>query len=443
MEPDCTLMEASTARFRQYESHSARVGPGNGALSRHLSRQGFFVWGRGVLAGTVRIGVMFSTTGSYSAVGAAMAAGAHLAISEINKKHRSSIKLEPVFKDPAGRSSNYFEMAQDLLTVEGLSHVVGCYTSSSRKEVLPIFEKFDALLWYPSHYEGFESSENVIYTGAAPNQHVIPLARYLLRHFGARGWFVGSNYVWAWENNRILRETLTASGGEVLGERYFPVGEMDLGGLVRQIIQDGPDFIFTTLIGESGYEFICLLRHQADALGIDQATAMPVASCSLSEVELPHLGRAASGHLSSSVYFSTIQTDENARFSSLWNRSYGHLGQPCADAEATYVAVHLLAKAIEHAGETGFAAVRDAVRNLTFNAPQGPVTVDAGNLHCSMRPRIGRSTQDGTFELQSEARVPVAPDPYLVWTGFDEVKSGPSTPCLLYTSDAADDAMKV
>ncbi|MCE8009089.1 transporter substrate-binding domain-containing protein [Aestuariivita sp.] len=369
---------------------------------------------------TVKVGILFSLTGSYAAIGAAMRAGAELAIAELNTRPNSELRLDAVFADPQGNPAAYADVARGLLTDKGLTHVIGCYTSSSRKEVLPVFEKHDALLWYPSHYEGFESSENVIYTGAAPNQHVLPLAAYLLRTHGGRGWFVGSNYVWAWENNRILREAILAGGGTVLGERYFPVGDIDLEDVVRQIVRDRPDFIFTTLIGESCYQFCRLLRAEADRMGIDQAAEMPIASCSLSEAELPHLGAAADGHLSSSVYFSTIETAENARFSALWRQKYAHLGNPSADAEATYIAVRLLARAIERAGDTGFHAVREAVRGLQLDAPQGPVTVDADNLHCAMRPQIGRSRLDGTFDVVFAAQTAVAPDPYLVWSGAED-----------------------
>ena len=116
-------------------------------------------------------------------------------------------------------------------------HVVGCYTSSSRKEVLPYFEKYDGLLWYPSHYEGFESSEHVIYTGAAPNQHIVPLAESLLKNCGTRAYCIGSNYIWAWKNNKIMREAVFSAGGVVLAERYFPVGELDFDAVIEQIIE--------------------------------------------------------------------------------------------------------------------------------------------------------------------------------------------------------------
>jgi ABC-type branched-subunit amino acid transport system substrate-binding protein len=194
----------------------------------------------------IKIGILFSTSGSYAAVGMSMCAGAQLAISEINADPNSPVQLTPIVVDPGGVASTYVKAARTLLSEQSITHIFGCYTSSSRKEVLPLFEKHDGLLWYPSHYEGFETSDNVIYTGAAPNQHILPLARHLFAHHGNRGWFVGSNYVWAWENNRILREAITEVGGTVIGERYFPVGEIDLNALAQQIVHDRPDFIFNT-----------------------------------------------------------------------------------------------------------------------------------------------------------------------------------------------------
>ena len=109
-----------------------------------------------------------------------------------------------------------------MLAEQGLVHVVGCYTSSSRKEVLPLFEKHDGLLWYPSHYEGFESSDNVVYTGAAPNQHIVPLAEHLLRHYGTSAYCLGSNYIWAWENNKIMREAVLVGRRHGAGRALRP-----------------------------------------------------------------------------------------------------------------------------------------------------------------------------------------------------------------------------
>ena len=292
---------------------------------------------------------------------------------------------------------------------------LGCYTSSSRKEVLPLFEKHDALLWYPSHYEGFETSDNVVYTGAAPNQHIVPLANYLLAKCGHRGWFVGSNYIWAWENNRIMRDMLQARGGTVLGERYVAVGDTDLAGLVALVLASRPDFVFNTLIGESSYRFHRLLHAALDSAPDEERQELPVASCSLAEPELRRMGEAAAGHLSSSVYFSTLESEENRRFSAAWRARHPDLGHTCADAEAAYIAVHLLARAIRRAGGPDFQSVREAAMGLELRAPQGPVRVDPETRHCYLRPRIGRSRSDGTFDVVYECPTIVRPDPYLVW----------------------------
>jgi ABC-type branched-subunit amino acid transport system substrate-binding protein len=138
----------------------------------------------------LRLGYLFSSTGSYELVARSMLNGALLAAEEINASGLG-IRLEPSVLNPGGNLSQYSALAAKLLKHE-IRHVVGCYTSSSRKEVIPLFEKHDALLWYPSHYEGFESSTNVIYTGAAPNQHVLPLVEYLIQHHGHRAFCVGS-----------------------------------------------------------------------------------------------------------------------------------------------------------------------------------------------------------------------------------------------------------
>ncbi|WP_205518681.1 transporter substrate-binding protein [Pseudotabrizicola algicola] len=200
---------------------------------------------------SIPLGLMFSQEGPYAAVGENMSRGAHLAVGEITEDCAYDFSFELHCAEPGGRNEGYVASAQALLAHPSLWHVIGCYTSSSRKEVLPVFEKMDALLWYPSHYEGFETSENIVYTGAAPNQHVVPLTHYVLSEGGRRAFMVGSNYIWAWENNRVMREILARNGGQVLGERYLPIDEVNVGELVDLILRHCPDFVFSTLIGES------------------------------------------------------------------------------------------------------------------------------------------------------------------------------------------------
>lgn len=361
----------------------------------------------------IDIGVLFSTTGSYGTVAQSMLNGALLAVSEVNRSALGP-RLTPVIHNPGGDLAAYATYAETLLR-GGIRHVVGCYTSSARKEVIPLFEKHDGLLWYPSHYEGFESSNNVIYTGAAPNQHMLPLVEYLLQHHGRRAFCVGSNYIWAWENNRILRESVSARGGAVLAERYFAVGETDFSQVVAAIIAARPSFVFLTLIGTSAYAFFRAFRAACRAAGIDQAREIPVASCSLSEPELEAIGAdAVEGHLSSSVYFTSIASTENACFLQAYRTAFSDGPTASADAEASYNAVWLLARSIAAAASDDPQAVKARLVDQHCDAPQGRVWIDRETFHAFLTPRIGRSTAQGTFDLVGEAPKPVRPDPYLI-----------------------------
>lgn len=360
------------------------------------------------------IGVLFSVTGSYGTVGRSMLNGAKLAFGQINSDVKFGIRLDPVFSDPGSDLSAYARAVENLL-LQGIHHVVGCYTSSSRKEVIPVFEKRDALLWYPTHYEGFESSANVIYTGAAPNHHMLPLVDYLVRHIGRRVFCVGSNYIWAWESNRVLREELARHRGQVVGERYLPVGETDVDCIIQAIFEADPDIVFNSLIGESAYTFFREFRKACEARGIDQVKRYPVASCNLSEPELESIGpEAIEGHLSSSVYFASIDTPENRDFVARYQQAFPQEPVPSAEAEAAYVAVILLAQSLRDARSDDLRAVKACAAHQSFPAPQGHVSIDPSTFHAHLTPRIGRSRKDGQFDIIFDAGRPVAPDPYLV-----------------------------
>jgi branched-chain amino acid transport system substrate-binding protein len=192
----------------------------------------------------VPVGILFSTTGSYATIGREMRDGALLALAAANADHRGRLRLCPEVIDPGG-SLDAYRLATEAMLARGIRHIVGCYTSSSRKEIIPAVEKADGLLWYPSHYEGFESCPNVIYAGAAPNQHVVPLADWALPRFGGRVYCIGSNYVWAWENTRIMRQLVQGGGGCILRERCLPLGNTDMAAVIDEIQVLAPDFVFT------------------------------------------------------------------------------------------------------------------------------------------------------------------------------------------------------
>ncbi|RWR26667.1 aliphatic amidase expression-regulating protein [Sinirhodobacter populi] len=360
------------------------------------------------------IGLLFSRTGSYGTVAHSLLNGALLACREVNENPDVGVRLLPVLSDPGGVLENYASATQAFLD-QGIRHICGCYTSSSRKEVIPLIEKGDALLWYPTHYEGFESATNVIYTGAAPNHHISPLIDYLFTRCGRKAYCIGSNYIWGWESNRVLREGILRRGGTVLGERYVPVGVTALDTIIDEILRLQPDFVFNALIGESSYAFFRAFRRACRERGIDQAVRFPVASCNLSEPELYAIGaEAAAGQISSSVYFSSLTDDANRAFVARYRVAFPD--GPCvsAEAEAAYVAIHLLAKSVAAAGSGDMVRVRDAAGGIGFDAPQGRVTIDATTLHAALTPRIGISRADFGFDVVVEAPAPVPADPYLV-----------------------------
>lgn len=365
------------------------------------------------------IGLLFSRTGSYGTVAQSLLNGALLGCREVNGNPVMGVRIHPVLSDPGGVLANYATATQAFLD-QGIRHICGCYTSSSRKEVIPLIEKADALLWYPTHYEGFESATNVVYTGASPNHHISPLTDYLLTHCGPRAYCIGSNYIWGWESNRVMREGVQRRDGVVLGERYAPVGETAFDASIAEILRLQPDFVFNALIGESSYAFFRSFRRTCSAQGIDQRARFPVASCNLSEPELHAIGaESAAGQISSSVYFSSLPGERNRAFVARYRLAFPD--GPCvsAEAEAAYVAIHLLARAVAKAGSADMRRVRDAVGGMAFDAPQGRVTIDPATLHAALTPRIAISRADFGFDVIREAAAPVPADPYLVGTAAD------------------------
>jgi branched-chain amino acid transport system substrate-binding protein len=341
--------------------------------------------------------------------------GALLGIAQINAAAKSFL-LQPLVVDPGGDPARYYHHCETMLRQKQVRHFIGCYTSAARRQVLPLVEGADSLLWHAARYEGFESSDNVIYVGAAPNQHVVPLARHMLTHINTEVYCVGSNYIWTWETNRVLREIVSAAGGRLLAERLVPLGDTGMDFIIADILRLRPPAIFNTLVGESAYSFF-RAYHQARL----RVSLPPVLSCSLCEPELRLIGaREAAGHITCSPYFATLGGAANRRFVSDYQATFGPDAIPFADAEASYVCAMLLGRAIQRAGTAHASAVRKAVFDDRFDAPQGPIHIDPENNHCFVTPRLARSTEAGTFEVFWEAPEPVKPDPFLVWLDADK-----------------------
>lgn len=339
-----------------------------------------------------------------------MRKSALMAVEEINHSDEFDFVFKPHLRDPGGVVAAYHTACADLIREEQVDHIVGCYTSASRKQVIPIVERTERLLWHPARYEGFESSDNVIYVGAAPNQHVVPLVRHMLDHISGDVFCIGSNYVWTWETNRVVREIVTGAGGRILAERLLELGEIAVDHIVKEIIDRKPPVVFNTLVGQSSYSFMRALHAAVTRAGL----SIPMLSCSLCEPELKLIGSAASvGCITSSAYFESIERAENRAFVARWKARHGADSDPCVDGQSTYVCVMLLARAIRRAGSADVGAVRRAAANHRYDSPQGPVWVDPDNNHCFLTPRLARSVLGCQFKIFWEADAPERPDPYL------------------------------
>ncbi|EZP54890.1 transporter substrate-binding domain-containing protein [Delftia sp. RIT313] len=362
----------------------------------------------------VRVGILYSATGTTSTIGQSQLQGAQLAIDEINEAGGLlGRELVAVRYDPASTPARYAALAEQLIVRDGINVIFGCYMSSSRKAVIPIIEKWNKLLFYPTLYEGFEFSGNVIYTGAAPNQNSVQLADYMTSSFGARVYLIGSDYIYPYESNRIMGElVMQHPGSGKLGEHYLPLDatERDYAAIMQDIRARQPDFIFSTVVGDSTAS---LYRAYADA-GFNPQT-MPIASLTTSEAEIAQMGAdVAAGHFTAAPYFQSIDSPANARCLARLRQRLGDDCRPNLCWEAAYFQMHLFANAFRQAGSDRIGELLPHLLGSEFDAPQGRIRLDPDNHHTWLHPRVGRANAQGGFTIVRQATRAVSPDPYLV-----------------------------
>lgn len=365
-----------------------------------------------------RIGVLFSRSGPTGVSESEHFLGTALAVEEINQRGGVLGRpLVPVAYDPQGDATAFRKLATRLLLEDEVNVIFGCSRSSSRKAVLPVVERNNALLWYGSFYEGFEYSPNVIYTGAVPNQNNVQLAAYLLQHRGRRLFFVGADYIYPRESNRIMRDLVEQHGGEVLDEVYLPLeaSRREVEEVLADIRTAQPDAVFSTLVGQTSRLFYRLYRD----FGLDPLR-IPIASLSMVEEEIRQVGPLlCEGHITAATYFGSLPGEDNRRFIALWRSRFGD--RPTSMwSELAYAQVHLFALALQRSGSLDRRKLVEAAHQVRFQAPEGLITVDPENNHCSLTPRIGICRSDGQFDIAWEAEGPVRPDPYLSTFGFSE-----------------------
>jgi branched-chain amino acid transport system substrate-binding protein len=356
--------------------------------------------------------VLFSRSGLMAVTESEHFFGTALAIEEINRSGGIlGREIEVVAYDPASQPEAYRKLADRLLTEDGASVIFGCSTSAERKAVLPAIERRNGLLWYPSLYEGFEYSPNVIYTGAAPNQNAFQLAEYIVRKHGPRVYLIGSDYIYPRESNRIMRDLVESYSGRVVGELYvgMEASNTELSGALEAIRMAAPDVVFSTVVGRSARSFYRLFA----AAGFDPRR-LPIASLTLAEGEIREIGpEFCAGHLTAASYFGSIERDSNTRFKQAFAAAYGPERPVSMWSAAAYAQVKLFAMALARAGSLDTQRLVEAALGLSLDSPEGPIQIDPDNNHLWVTPRIGRASADGSFDIVWESKSAIKPDPYL------------------------------
>ncbi|MCL6654737.1 transporter substrate-binding protein [Agrobacterium rubi] len=359
----------------------------------------------------VPVSILYSTTGPYAALGREAVDGALAAIADINADPVYGFGIAVKIDDPCGRAEAYAALAQSAIRDSGCRHIIGTITSWSRKDVLPIVERHGALLWYAFPYEGYEASDSAIYLGACPNQHLLPLFDYIFPLYGRRPFIVGSNYIWGWEISRIAREITEAAGGQIVSDRYVPLGSTEVDHLINEIRQRKPDFILSNLVGQSATAFI----EAYGAFRKGEPDAPPIVACNMSESDLESLSHEARrGHISTSIYFDRLDTFENQAFKARMTARHGANRRITTPFMSAYTAMSILARSIADAGTDAPEAVRKVATARLFDTPAGPVGIDPRTHHAALRPHLGISDEEGGFALLQSADEAIPADPYLV-----------------------------
>jgi urea transport system substrate-binding protein len=359
---------------------------------------------------TIKVGILHSLSGTMAISEKSVVDAEQLAIEEINAAGGVlGKKIEAIVEDGASDWPTFAEKAKKLIDQDKVATVFGCWTSASRKAVLPVFEEKKHMLWYPVQYEGQECSQNIFYTGAAPNQQIEPSVDWLLKNKGKDFFLVGSDYVFPRTANTIIKAQLQAKGGKTVGEDYLPLGNTEVTAIIAKIKSALPNggIIYNTLNGDSNVAFF--KQMQGAGLTPDKYPSMSV---SIAEEEVKAIGpEYLKGHYAAWNYFMTVDSPANKKFVEAFKKKYGADRVTNDPMEAAYIAVYLWKQAVEKAKSTDLEAVRKAAVGQTLDAPEGTVTMQ-NNHHISKVVRIGEVTPDGQFKIVNSTDKSVEPIPW-------------------------------
>jgi len=406
------------------EGESVSTGTGASEATRPSSSDSSETAAADVKTESVKIGVLHSLSGTMAISETSLRDVVLMAVEEINSEGGVlGNKIEPVVVDPASDWDLFAEKARDLITADEVAAVFGCWTSVSRKSVLPVFEQYNSLLFYPVQYEGEEQSKNVFYTGASPNQQLIPAAQYLMSEEGGsykKFYLLGTDYVFPRTANKVLKAFLLSEGvaEESIVEEYTPFHHQDyqtIVGKIKDFSVSGDACVLSTINGDSNVPFYKEFANQGLTSGDCPIMAFSVAEDELRAMDVPPLV----GHLAAWNYYQSIDTPQNNSFVDKFkkycetNNLPGGADRVTDDPiEAAYFGVYVWKQAVEKAGSFDVDAVRDAVYGLQFEAPGGSKRMHPDNQHTFKPVYIGEIRPDGQFDIVHQTDGLVEPDSY-------------------------------
>jgi urea transport system substrate-binding protein len=358
----------------------------------------------------IKVGSLNSLSGTMAISEVTVRDAIKLAVDEINSKGGVLGKqIQVVGEDGASDPAVFAQKAEKLIKDDCVAAVFGGWTSSSRKAMLPVFESNNSLLYYPVQYEGLESSKNIFYTGATTNQQIVPALDFLKEKGITSLYLVGSDYVFPQTANRIIKAYAAANGIEIKGEDYTPLGSTDFSTIVNKVRASNAGAVFNTLNGDSNVAFF---KEYTNAGLTPQK--MPVVSVSIAEEEVQGIGaQNIAGQLTAWNYYQTLDNPVNKAFVAAYKAKYGQ-NKPTSDPmEAAYVSVYLWKNTVEKGKSFDVKAIQDNAGGVTFDAPEGLVTIDGENHHITKTARIGEIHPDGLIYTIWESPGPITPDPYL------------------------------
>jgi urea transport system substrate-binding protein len=357
----------------------------------------------------VKLGLLHSLTGTIAIAEAALVDAEKMAVEEINASGGVlGKKIELVVEDGASDWPTFAEKTRKLLERDKVAAIIGCYTSASRKAVLPALNQLNGLLYYPTYYEGQEEDKHVFYPSQEATQSVIAAIDWMAREKGKSFFLVGSDYIYPRTCNKIAKPTIVKAGGKVLGEEYAPLGHTEFSSIINKIKAAKPDCIYSTVVGGSNVAFYKQLR----AAGLD-GTKQVLLSTVVSENEIEGIGKDnAVGYYACMGYFQSLKNPANERFVKAFKAKFGQervIGDPM---EVAYNCVHLWKMGVEKAKSFDPQKVVAASGGLELDAPEGKVKVHATNHHVWKKVRVGRARADGQFDIVWESPKEIEPNPF-------------------------------